>query len=340
MCLEDLEKYAQKHLEKSVYDYYSCGANSEQTLQENGDAFKRIRLCPRLLVDVSERDLSTTILGDNLSFPVAISPTAMQSLAHQDGEIGTARAAASMGSGMILSSYSTKSIEDVAASSPDCLCWFQLYIFKDKELTERLVRRAERAGYKALVLTVDTPIVGIRLADLRNGFKVDSSISLPNLEDADTTNSEGDLYGKVTLSPAVSWKDISWLKTISKLPIVLKGILSGDDARRAADIGVAGIIVSNHGGRQLDGVLATIDALPEVVQAVRETDIEVYLDGGVRKGTDILKALALGARAVFIGRPAIWGLAYKVVRMQRRYHHPWSEAFHVTCRICRDILLF
>ncbi|PIK36714.1 hypothetical protein BSL78_26464 [Apostichopus japonicus] len=202
-------------------------------------------------------------------------------------------------------------MEDVISASPNCLHWYQLYIVKDRKLTETMVRRAEKAGYKALVLTVDTPIVGIKLADLRNGFRVDSSIRLPNLEHENSSNTEGDMYGPIQISPAVTWKDVGWLKTITKLPIVLKGILSGSDAEIAVENGVAGIIVSNHGGRQLDGVLATIDALPEVVEAVKGSDVEVYLDGGVRKGTDVLKALALGARAVFIGRPVLWGLAYK-----------------------------
>ncbi|KAJ8045517.1 Hydroxyacid oxidase 1 [Holothuria leucospilota] len=320
VCLRDLEKFAERYQAKWVRDYYTSGANSEQTLSDNVDAFKRIRLCPQLLKDVSNVDLSTTLLGEKISFPVAIAPTGMQSLAHPQGEVATAKAAASMQTGMILSTWSNKSMEEVVSVAPSCLHWFQLYIVKDGGLTASLVKRAEKAGYKALVVTVDTPVVGLRLPDLRNGFQVDSSIryysviflSLPHLEKVQKSpDQEGDMYGPISISPAVTWKDIEWLKQITSLPIVLKGILTAEDAKMAVKSGVAGIIVSNHGGRQLDGVLASIDALPEVVEAVKGTDVEVYLDGGVRQGTDVLKALALGARAVFVGRPALWGLTYK-----------------------------
>ncbi|KAJ8045511.1 Hydroxyacid oxidase 1 [Holothuria leucospilota] len=320
VCLKDLELYANKHEQKLVRDYHACGANSEQTLQDNTNAFKRIRMRPQVLKNVSYMDLSTTLLGKTISFPVAIAPTGMQCLSHCHGEVATAKAAASMQTGMILSTWSNKSMEEVVSAAPSCLHWFQLYIVKDGGLTASLVKRAEKAGYKALVVTVDTPVVGLRLPDLRNGFQVDNRISvycfisfrLPNLESDSSKHFQGDMYGPIRISPAVTWRDIARIKRSTSLPIVLKGILTAEDAKMAVRIGIDGIIVSNHGGRQLDGVLASIDALPEVVESVKGSDVEVYLDSGVRQGTDVLKALALGARAVFVGRPALWGLTYKV----------------------------
>ncbi|KAJ8045515.1 Hydroxyacid oxidase 1 [Holothuria leucospilota] len=335
VCLRDLEVFAKRHQTKWVRDFYAGGANSEQTLSDNVDAFKRIRLCPQMLKDVSDIELSTTLLGEKISFPVAIAPTGMQRLAHPQGEVATAKAAASMETAMILSTWSSTSLEEVASAAPSCLRWFQLYILKDRGLVASLVKRAEKAGYKALVLTVDVPVVGLRLSDLRNSFQVHNRIrfyfyffsfllsfcsakiissnsAVDDLEKVNKSSDEGThRYGPVVPSPEVTWKDIKWLKEMTSLPVILKGILTAEDAKMAVKSGVAGIIVSNHGGRQLDGVLASIDALPEVVEAVKGSEVEVYLDGGVRQGTDVLKALALGARAVFVGRPALWGLTCK-----------------------------
>ncbi|KAJ8044906.1 Hydroxyacid oxidase 1 [Holothuria leucospilota] len=335
-CLDDFEDYARRHLPKIVYDYYSSGANLEQTVKDNVAAFRRLRLYPELLQDVSKRDLSTTILGEKIDFPVAIAPTAMQKMAHPHGEVATAKAAASVNTGMVLSSWATSSIEEVQEAAPDGLRWFQLYVYKDRELTKNLVKRAEKAGYRALFLTVDTPQLGRRYADVKNNFtlppplnrnEILSNLSinycvvdrLANFEDQSSQSegvvSSGDSglaeYVANQIDASLSWDDVEWLKTVTTLPIVLKGILTEEDAVEAVNHGVAGIVVSNHGGRQLDGVLATIDALPEVVRAVKGSSVEVYLDGGVRLGTDVLKALALGARAVFIGRPVLWGLTYK-----------------------------
>ncbi|XP_071832600.1 2-Hydroxyacid oxidase 1-like [Apostichopus japonicus] len=316
-CLDDFESYAKRHLPKYAFDYYSSGANLEQTVKDNVAAYRRLRLYPELLRDVSKRDLSTTILGQKVDIPIAIAPTAMQSMAHPYGEVATAKAAASLKTGMVLSSWSTCSIEEVAEAAPDGLRWFQLYVYKDRDLTESLVRRAEKAGYKALFLTVDTPQLGRRYADVKNNFSLPPPLKLANFEHASQTDVVGSSdsglaeYVASQVDQTLSWNDVTWLKGITSLPIVLKGILTEEDTREAVAHGVAGIVVSNHGGRQLDGVLATIDALPEVVKAAAGSGVEVYLDGGIRLGTDVLKAIALGARAVFIGRPVLWGLTYK-----------------------------
>lgn len=316
-CLDDFESYAKRHLPKYAFDYYSSGANLEQTVKDNVAAYRRLRLYPELLRDVSNRDLSTTILGERIDFPVAVAPTAMQRMAHPLGEVATAKASAAMNTGMVLSSWSTSSIEEVAEAASDGLRWFQLYVYKDRELTKSLVQRAEKAGYKALFLTVDTPQLGRRYADVKNNFTLPPPLKLANFEQANQTDVVGTAdsglaeYVAGQIDHTLSWDDVEWLKGITSLPIVLKGILTEEDATEAVKHGVAGIVVSNHGGRQLDGVLATIDALPEVVKAVEGSGVEVYLDGGVRLGTDVLKAVALGARAVFIGRPVLWGLTYK-----------------------------
>ncbi|XP_006813604.1 2-Hydroxyacid oxidase 1-like [Saccoglossus kowalevskii] len=317
VCVDDFERFAQKHLARNVFDYYRSGANLEETLKDNREAFKRYKIRPRVLRDVSHRNLSTTILGEKIDFPICIAPTAMQKMAHPDGEIATAKAAAKMKTLMCLSSWATCSFEEVAEADPNGLKWFQLYIYKDREATAQLVRRAEKAGYKAIALTVDTPILGRRYADVRNKFQLPPHLSLANFDNEDkhatgvkSTNDSGlAAYVASLIDPSLNWEHVEWLKSITKLPIVVKGILTAEDALEALNHGIAGILVSNHGARQLDGVPATIDVLSEVVQAVNG-QVEVYLDGGVRTGTDVLKAIALGAKCVFLGRPALWGLAY------------------------------
>ncbi|KAB0383683.1 hypothetical protein FD755_005600 [Muntiacus reevesi] len=223
----------------------------------------------------------------------------------------------SLGTGMMLSSWATSSIEEVAEAGPEAIRWLQLYIYKDREVTKQLVRRAERMGYKAIFVTVDTPYLGNRFDDVRNRFKMPPQLRMKNFETSDLAFSSKENFGDKSglaayvakaIDPSISWEDIKWLRRLTSLPIVAKGILRGDDAKTAVKHGLDGILVSNHGARQLDGVPATIDALPEIVEAV-EGKVEVFLDGGVRKGTDVLKALALGAKAVFVGRPIIWGLA-------------------------------
>ncbi|NXN68399.1 HAOX1 oxidase, partial [Himantopus himantopus] len=325
VCLADFEEYAKKFLPKSVYDYYRSGADDQETLADNVAAFSRWKLYPRVLRDVSVMDLSTSVLGQKISMPVCVGATAMQRMAHADGETATAKACHAMGTGMMLSSWATSSIEEVAEAAPAGLHWLQLYVYKDREVTKSLVRRAERAGYKGIFVTVDTPFLGRRIDDVRNKFQLPPHLRLKNFSSNDLAFSSGKDFGENSglavyvaeaIDASVNWEDIKWLRGLTSLPIVAKGILRADDAKEAVRIGVNGILVSNHGARQLDGVPATvstgaiIDVLPEIVEAV-EGKVEVFLDGGVRKGTDVLKALALGAKAVFIGRPLIWGLVYQ-----------------------------
>ncbi|XP_040069548.1 hydroxyacid oxidase 1 [Ixodes scapularis] len=269
-------------------------------------AYLRLRLRPRVLKNVAQRNMEVTLLGDQrLSMPLAISPTAFQKMAHSDGELATARAARRAGTLMVLSIYSTTSFEDVRQAAPEGLQWFQLYISPDREVTKALVIRAEKAGYRALVVTVDLPVPGKSSSKTKSGFKPPR---VPNFEGTSVNPSE--VYKELVLDPSLTWDAISWLKSITELPIILKGITTAEDAEEAISRGVSAILVSNHGGRQLDGVPATVEVLPGVVAAVRGR-IEVYVDGGIRRGTDVIKALALGAKVVFVGRPAIWGLAYK-----------------------------
>ncbi|XP_061492356.1 2-Hydroxyacid oxidase 2 isoform X2 [Rhineura floridana] len=311
VCLSDFEAYAKKHLPKAVWEFFAAGADESCTRDENLKAFKRIYFRPRVLRDMSTMDTRTTILGSEISFPVGIAPTGLHSLAWPDGERSTARAAEATNTCYIASTYSTCSVEEIVAAAPAGFRWFQLYIHRKRTLSEQLVRRVEALGFQALVLTADLPYTGKRRDDIRNNFQFLSSIKLKNFEGAfqDEDCSE---YGMPpgSIDPSVNWNDISWLQSITCLPLIIKGILTKEDAELAMRHGVQGIIVSNHGGRQLDGVPASIDALVEITAAV-QNKVEVYLDGGIRTGSDVLKALALGAKCVFIGRPAIWGLAYK-----------------------------
>ncbi len=316
--LFEYEKLAPEYLSQMAHDYYSSGAGDEVTLRENRAAFEQIKLRPRMLIDVSDRHLNTSILGQPLQLPLLIAPMAFQCLAHREGEIATAEAAASAGVGMVLSTLATKTIEEVATTShnfPNALQWFQLYIHKDRGLTRALVERAEAAGYKALCLTVDAPVLGRRERDQRNEFALPPGLhaaNLTNISQLDIPHQQGEsglfTYFAQQLNPAITWRDLEWIQSISGLPLILKGILRGDDAVRAIEYGAKAIVVSNHGGRQLDGAIASLDALTEIVSSV-DNRVEVLLDGGIRRGTDILKALALGAKAVLIGRPILWGLA-------------------------------
>ncbi|XP_067903865.1 2-Hydroxyacid oxidase 2-like isoform X2 [Heterodontus francisci] len=311
ICLDDFEAYAERSLPLAVWDFYAGGADDCESRDRNLLAFKRIQLRPRVLRDVSAVDMRTTIQGTEISFPVGIAPTGIPSMAWPDGEISSAKAADAMKTCYIASTYATCSAEEIAAASSGC-CWFQLYIFKRREVTEQLIQRVKNLKYKALVVTVDVPYTGKRRKDMLNNFKLPAHLELKNFEifkKDKACRGNFHLYNDV-LDPSVNWKDIQWLRSLTDLPIILKGILTKEDAELAARHGVQGIIVSNHGGRQLDGVQATIEVLSEIVEAVRGR-VEVYVDGGIRRGTDVLKALALGAKCVFIGRPVIWGLAYK-----------------------------
>ncbi len=314
--LHDYEFQSVARLAPMVEAYYAGGANDEVTLREAPRAWEALRLIPRMLVDVTTIDLSTTILGRKVALPVMTAPCALNKMAHTDGESGVARATHAMGAIQVLSTMSSESIETVAAAAPGDK-WFQLYCYKERALTVDMVQRAESAGYTALCLTVDVPILGRREREVRSGFHAPPGISIANLEkyaaQADTmTRQEGQsglaAYVASRWDSSLTWDAVAWLRSVTKLPIVLKGVLAADDAARAVAHGAHGIIVSTHGGRQLDTVISTMQALPPIVDAVAGR-AEVYADGGIRRGTDVLKALALGARAVLIGRPYLWGLA-------------------------------
>ncbi|XP_046975660.1 2-Hydroxyacid oxidase 1 [Vanessa cardui] len=315
ISVKELEDAALALLPKNARDYYKSGATEEYTLAENRRAYQRLRIRPKCLVGLAACDLSTTIFGEKVSMPLGISPTAMQRMAHPDGETANVRAAQAEGVIYTLSTISTSSIEEVAEAAPNAIKWFQLYIYNDREVTRKLVLRAEQAGFKAIALTVDTPIFGIRRADIRNKFTLPNHLKLANFDGHLSTKIHSTGHGSGLnnyvnnlFDKTLTWGEIKWLKSITKLPIVAKGILRGDDAVRAIEAGCDGILVSNHGARQLDGVPSTIEALPEIVEAVKNYNVEVFLDGGVTTGTDVYKALALGAKMVFVGRPAIWGL--------------------------------
>lgn len=312
--LFELEMKARELLPQTAYDHQASGANDEITLHENRVAYERIALLPHMLVDVSQRHMGTSALGEPVSMPIFIAPTAFQGLAHPEGEVATVRAAGAAKTLMTLSTLSTFSIEEVmtAATGP---VWFQLYVLKDRAVSAALVKRAEAAGCKGIVLTVDAPLLGRRERDLRNQFKMPDAPMATNLLNGGLQEPPGNTPGP-GLAPgiaslfdtALTWKDIDWLTSITKLPVLVKGILRSDDALLSVKHGASGVIVSNHGARQLDTTPPTISILPEIVDVVG-SKVEVYVDGGIRRGTDVLKAIACGARAVFIGRPALWGLA-------------------------------
>lgn len=315
--LAEYEECARSILPAMVFDYYAGGAADEVTLRAARAAWDERFLRYRVLTDVSTRSLATTVLGQSLDFPVMVAPMAFQRLAHPDGELATMRAAQRAGSGMILSTLATSSIEDVRAAA-DAPLWFQLYIYRDRGVSRELVERAERAGCSALVLTVDSPILGRRERDERNGFHVSAELPIPNLTGAPraTLAGDGGTAGGSSLAAfvekywdaSIAWPDLAWLRSITRLPILVKGIVRGDDARLALEHGARGVIVSNHGGRQLDGSVPTARALPEVAAAMRDEGA-LLVDGGIRRGTDVLKAIAMGAHAVLLGRPVLWGLA-------------------------------
>lgn len=319
VTLADVEKLGVARMSVNARGYYQSGADQQQTLRENLRAYRRLRILPKMLRDVTHRDMVVSLLNgqERLSMPIGISPTAMQKMAHPDGEKATARAARDAGTLMIVSTIATTSLEDVNAAAPDGARWFQLYVYKNRDVTRGLVKRAEKAGYKALVLTVDTPYFGQRIADVKNNFALPPGLIMANFPDAASQNVTSDgggsglaKYADSLFDPSLTWRDVDWLRSITRLPVVVKGVLRADDAVKAVEHGAAAVLVSNHGARQLDGEPSTIECLPDVVRAVAGR-CEVYLDGGVRCGTDVVKALCLGAKAVFVGRPALWGLAYK-----------------------------
>ena len=297
---------------KGAFDYYEGGALDEITLRENTAGWERLKLYYRVLAGVGARDLATTVLGQPISMPIAVAPTAFHKLACEHGEIATARAAKAAGTLFILSSLSNTAMESVfaEAGSPR---WFQLYIYKDREITLDLMKRAEAAGAEAIVLTVDAPGLGTRERDARNDFRLPDGLAVENLSPLgkgkfpEVRGSGLAAYVRANFKQDLGFDDLDWLCGSTRLPVVVKGVCRGDDARRAAEHGAKAIVVSNHGGRQLDTAPATCEVLPNVVDAAGDR-CEIYVDGGIRRGSDVLKALALGARAVLVGRPILWGL--------------------------------
>jgi L-lactate dehydrogenase (cytochrome) len=332
--VDDLRAVARRRLPRGVFDYIDGGAEDEISLAANSDAYRRIRFRPRVLRDVSEVNLATTLLGRAVSLPLVIAPTGFTRIAHSAGELALARVAARAGIPYTLSTLSTRSIEEVAAVSPGAK-WFQVYVWRDRGLVREMIERAASAGYEAIVLTVDTPVLGNRQRDVRNGLTLPPKLDLWTILDGvvhpgwtwDFVRAEpirfanvvgravGDGADAVSLSdyintqfdPALSWRDVEWFRSIWKGPLVLKGIQTVEDARLAAEAGVAAIALSNHGGRQLDSAPAPLDLVPAVADAVGGR-VEIICDGGVRRGSDVVKAIALGARACMAGRAFLYGL--------------------------------
>ena len=349
LTIAELEKHAALRMDKQTRDYYNEGADSGSTLLENSTAYGKYRIRPRVLRDISLIDSSVHLWGARNAVPIGVAPTAMQCLAHPDGELATAKACKEAGIAMGLSSFATTTLEDVASGMDGHPLVLQLYLFEEREHSRKLIQRAKNAGYKAVFLTVDTPMLGRRNMEIRNQFKLPKPYKIANFaedssstasetvmgrstpkseqgEEKTSTSSKGYTDGKRrqaptgpisfhthAANPTLSWeRDIGWLKKqcSPEMEVWVKGIATAEDAHLAVHHGVDGIIVSNHGGRQLNGALATLDALPEIVDSVRGR-ISVHVDGGIRHGTDVFKALALGADFVWVGRPVLWGLAYK-----------------------------
>lgn len=316
VALTDYEPLARQHLGEQAWAYFSGGAADEITLRENHSAFDQIKLLPRVLRDMKGGHTRTSLLGQTHEHPIMLAPIAYHRMAHRDGELATTLGAAALKAGIVVSTRASVPIEDIAATAQangHHPLWFQLYVQPDRAFTEALVKRAEDAGYQALVLTVDAPLNGIRNRLQRSGFRMPPGIEAVNLRGMVTPDLRPRMAGESVafgslLDAAPTWDDIGWLLSITQLPVILKGVLSPQDAVMAIERGFAGLIVSNHGGRVLDTTPATIQVLPQIVAAVQGR-VPVLLDGGIRRGTDVLKALALGANAVLIGRPYIFGLS-------------------------------
>ncbi|MFF0264964.1 alpha-hydroxy acid oxidase [Kribbella sp. NPDC004536] len=330
--LADLEKRARARLPRATYDFVAGGSGTEHTLHRNRTALDTLTLTPRILAGTADPDTSATVLGTRYELPLAVAPMAYQKLLHPEGELTLARAAAKAGIPYTISTLSSTPLEEIATAAPS---WFQLYWLRDRRVVASLVDRAVAAGCTALVVTVDVPIMGRRLRDVRNGFALPPGIHPENLVDKVTEVHEAvpglsavAAHTASAFDPAVTWKDVEWLRKRCSIPLVMKGILDARDARQAVDVGADGVVVSNHGGRQLDGVPASIDALGPVVDAVGK-ECGVFLDGGIRSGLDVVKAIASGADAVLVGRLLLWALAADVV----------DEALELLAQEVRDAML-
>ena len=307
----EYEQLAREALDEGTFGYFAGGAGDEHTLRHNVEAFDRWRLRPRVLVDVGSVSTAASVLGQEVSMPVLAAPVAHQRMAHPDGELAVARAAAAAGTIMCVPTFAMATPTEIAAEAPDAPRWFQLYWHPDREVTKSILDHAREGGCTAIVFTVDLPKLGRRERDIRTGFTLDPKYRMgvygPEFGDLGilTPATAAEL-----IDPRLTWRDLEWLHETAQLPVIVKGVLTAEDAELAVSHGCAAVIVSNHGGRQLDRALASLEALPEVVEAVGDR-VEVLMDGGIRRGADIAIALALGARAVCVGRPVVWGLAAK-----------------------------
>ena len=315
LTLDDAERLAQASLPADAWGYIAGGAGDERTLRWNREAFSRHRLRYRVLIDVSDVSTETTVLGTRVSMPVLVAPMAFQLVAHEEHELATARGAAAAGTLMCLSTVATATPADVAEAAPGAPRWLQIYVFKERAVSEEVIEQALESGFTALVLTADLPVVGVRDRELRAGFDT-PEVHVPAMVAARARmGDEG--AGLELLDAGVEWRYVTELRERYGVPVIVKGLVTAEDARLACEHGASGVVVSNHGGRQLDGAIASLEALPEVVEAV-DGRAEVYLDGGVRRGTDVVTALAIGAQAVFVGRPVLYGLAFGGARGVRQ----------------------
>ncbi|MGV9269028.1 alpha-hydroxy acid oxidase [Kitasatospora sp. NPDC003701] len=317
LLVREYEGLAKDRLPRDIWDFINGGSGTESTVTANRTALERIRIRPRVLTDVTVCDTRADLLGTDIAAPIGIAPMAYHQLAHPEGELATARAAGKAGLPLIVSIFASRPLAEIAEAAGSAPLWLQLYWLRQRELLTGLVRRAEEAGCKALVLTVDAPRVARRPRDVRNGFTLPPGVRAANVDSAvmaashlaATGSSAIERHSREQFDPSITWADLARLRELTDLPLVLKGILTAEDARLAVEHGVDAVIVSNHGGRQLDGAVASVDALPEVAAAAAGR-CRVIVDGGIRHGTDVLKVLALGADAALVGRPVLWGLAH------------------------------
>jgi 4-hydroxymandelate oxidase len=352
--VEDYHQQAKGKLQPMIYDFYSTGSDDQLTLFDNQQAFRRIKLRPKILIDVSSHstenslNCQTQLLNSTttIPFPCIIAPTALHRLANKEhGELATVRAAVACSTIMCVSTSASIRIELIAEEHRQQIktnypqstsqLWYQLYLLKNRQHSQRLIERAEKCGYKALMLTVDLCVVGNRECDARNKFSLPDGIQAENLIDDDTSDFAKN-YRTPSYDAAISWKDLDWIRSITSLPLILKGIIHPDDALQAVRHGVQGIVVSNHGGRQLDTCQSAIDALPDIMDAIRNENhqIDIYVDGGIRRGTDILKAVALGAKAVLVGRPVLWGLVVDGTEGVRNVLEILKKEFQLAMMLC------
>ena len=309
LTVDDAERLAEQAVTPEAWSYIVGGAGDERTLRWNREAFSHFRFRPRVLIDVTEVTTQTTVLGTPVSMPALVAPMAFQQIAHEEGEAAMARGAAAAGTLMCVSTVATSTPEQIAAAAPDAPRWLQIYVFRDRGVSDDVIAQALEAGFSALVLTADLPVYGIRHREARTGFEAPEdavpAIVAARQRGGDTTEH----HSLGLLESGLEWDYVTELHERWKVPVLVKGLVTAEDATLACEHGAAGVVVSNHGGRQLDGTIASLEALPEVVEAVGDR-ADVFLDGGVRRGTDVVMALALGARAVLVGRPALYGLAF------------------------------